>query len=207
MARYHINPNTDEPGICRAHSGRCPFGSADEHFDSPEAARVAFEQSNSGRTFTKAVKRVERDVAIEANPSDFDSVAVPDFSRVGRAVSAGARGLLSGFVGGKTYEKTIADAKERANYATAYYDRKNLKNERQSSFLESNARVASASVASRTKDALGAARSARVAADASRIAAYTSVSSNPDSVKNALAARGSSSSKISLGSAAAKFSW
>lgn len=43
MARYHINEK-GEPGLCKAKPGNCPLGSADEHHDSPEAARAAYEQ-------------------------------------------------------------------------------------------------------------------------------------------------------------------
>ena len=41
VARYHIN-SKGEPGVCKAQQA-CPFGDASEHYDSPEAAREAFE--------------------------------------------------------------------------------------------------------------------------------------------------------------------
>jgi len=41
---YHVN-NSGEAGACKAAKGKCPFGSADEHFTSAEAARVAYESS------------------------------------------------------------------------------------------------------------------------------------------------------------------
>ena len=45
MARYHINPKTGNPGICRAKKS-CPFGNIEtEHFDSQEAARSAYEMT------------------------------------------------------------------------------------------------------------------------------------------------------------------
>ena len=44
MAKYHINPTTGEPSICRARV-RCPFGDLETgHYSSAEAARVAYEQ-------------------------------------------------------------------------------------------------------------------------------------------------------------------
>jgi hypothetical protein len=43
MTRYHINPRTGNPGICRAHVA-CPYGDLEkDHFDSKEAAREAYE--------------------------------------------------------------------------------------------------------------------------------------------------------------------
>lgn len=43
---FHVNPATGDPGQCKAEKGNCPFGSPDEHYDSPEEAREAYEQSN-----------------------------------------------------------------------------------------------------------------------------------------------------------------
>lgn len=44
MAKYHINPETGEPGECKAEI-KCRFGSPEEHYTSAEAARKAFEDS------------------------------------------------------------------------------------------------------------------------------------------------------------------
>lgn len=41
---YHIHPVTGTPALCRAQKGHCPFGARQEHFDSKEAARSAFEE-------------------------------------------------------------------------------------------------------------------------------------------------------------------
>lgn len=43
MAKYHINPATGNPNLCRATKGWCPFGGHGEHFPSKEAARDAYE--------------------------------------------------------------------------------------------------------------------------------------------------------------------
>lgn len=52
MTKYHVNPATGNPGACRA-TQRCPFGSLEEdHFDSPEQARGAYEASQ-GNSFAK----------------------------------------------------------------------------------------------------------------------------------------------------------
>jgi hypothetical protein len=42
---YHINAKGDA-GLCKAVKGNCPFGDADEHFTTPEAARAAFEKAS-----------------------------------------------------------------------------------------------------------------------------------------------------------------
>lgn len=41
---YHLNAK-GEPGLCKA-VNKCPFGKADDHFTTPEAARTAFEKKN-----------------------------------------------------------------------------------------------------------------------------------------------------------------
>lgn len=42
MATYHINPETGNPGLCKAVQ-RCPFGASDDHFSTKEDARKAYE--------------------------------------------------------------------------------------------------------------------------------------------------------------------
>jgi len=46
MTLFHLNPATGEPGVCSAQSGRCPFGSPEEHFSSAAKARKSFEAAN-----------------------------------------------------------------------------------------------------------------------------------------------------------------
>ncbi len=58
-AKYHVNSETGDAGLCRAEHGKCPFGSADEHYDSPLKARDAFEQAQSG-SFIKHVSGFAR---------------------------------------------------------------------------------------------------------------------------------------------------
>lgn len=48
MAKYHINPATGNPNVCRAQAGGCPFASADNHYDTKEDARTAYEASMDG---------------------------------------------------------------------------------------------------------------------------------------------------------------
>jgi (p)ppGpp synthase/HD superfamily hydrolase len=47
MAKYHINPDTGVPGICRAKSS-CPFGGVDDHYDSREQAITGYEKQMEG---------------------------------------------------------------------------------------------------------------------------------------------------------------
>ncbi len=54
MALFHINTETGNAGKCSATQGKCPFGSADNHFSSEEAARAAFEANHS--TFAQSEK-------------------------------------------------------------------------------------------------------------------------------------------------------
>jgi len=52
MTKYHINPETGNPGVCRA-TKRCRFGDLEsDHFESKEAARAAFEQRQQSSTVT-----------------------------------------------------------------------------------------------------------------------------------------------------------
>lgn len=54
MSRYHINPNTGQPGRCSAVIS-CPFGDAEsDHYDSAAEARSAYEASQDGATFKPA---------------------------------------------------------------------------------------------------------------------------------------------------------
>lgn len=58
MNRYHVNPETGNPNICRAVKGGCPFGGEEAHFDSKNDARKAFERFNSANGAPKLKKRV-----------------------------------------------------------------------------------------------------------------------------------------------------
>lgn len=56
MAKFHVNPNTGEPGPCRA-VHQCRFGvSEDKHFNSPEEARADYENKMSEQLMPRAFK-------------------------------------------------------------------------------------------------------------------------------------------------------
>jgi hypothetical protein len=40
---FHVNPQTGNPGVCRAKEGNCPFGAEAPHYDSKDAARAGYE--------------------------------------------------------------------------------------------------------------------------------------------------------------------
>lgn len=67
MAKFHINPKTGEPGKCSADNGNCPFGSADQHYTSIDAARAAFEENNS--TFPLSLKEMNAQAKATADPA------------------------------------------------------------------------------------------------------------------------------------------
>lgn len=39
MVKYHINPETQTPSLCRAKRGKCPFGGPDKHYNTYEEAQ------------------------------------------------------------------------------------------------------------------------------------------------------------------------
>lgn len=60
--KYHIR-DSGEPGRCIAQPGHCKYGSESEHHSSPEDARTAYEQSQSGSAVTTLTKASEKDAA------------------------------------------------------------------------------------------------------------------------------------------------
>lgn len=49
MNKYHINPKTGKPGICRAKT-QCRFGEASDHYDTPAAAQEGYEEMMKANT-------------------------------------------------------------------------------------------------------------------------------------------------------------
>lgn len=68
MAKFHINSN-GEPGKCSATQGKCPFGGAEDHFTSIEAAREQAERqlsdANGWSSKRKGGAPVEEKISIE----------------------------------------------------------------------------------------------------------------------------------------------
>lgn len=62
MPKFHVNPETGNPGVCEAEIA-CRFKlDANEHFTSAEAARAAFEE-RMGSSFSKSTVTRIRDIA------------------------------------------------------------------------------------------------------------------------------------------------
>lgn len=57
MTKYHINPTTGNPGICRAEAGKCPHGANAPHFNSKEEAREAFEKQQGAQSAPAATRQ------------------------------------------------------------------------------------------------------------------------------------------------------
>jgi len=53
MSKYHVNPETGNPGVCKATTGNCPFGSDDLHFNTKWEARISYEQSQRDEILKK----------------------------------------------------------------------------------------------------------------------------------------------------------
>lgn len=56
MAKYHINPQTGNEGLCRAEKGKCRFGGDESHFTSRDGARAAYEEQQRMNPSLKRVK-------------------------------------------------------------------------------------------------------------------------------------------------------
>lgn len=48
LMSYHVNPKSGNVGLCKATKGGCPFGGADEHFESKREAQVHYEAQQQG---------------------------------------------------------------------------------------------------------------------------------------------------------------
>jgi hypothetical protein len=78
MARYHINPETGNPGKCSAQAGNCPFGDDLAHYSSPEEAREAYEVDQEIEHLIATIRKDTPEESIEAmitNALNFDSIA------------------------------------------------------------------------------------------------------------------------------------
>lgn len=89
MARFHINPVTGEPGQCRAQQA-CPFGGANEHFDSRSEAMEHFEEVMAGMTLPEPTAKDELRERLVAE-AEKEVLA----EQAGQAAYIGKDGLLS----------------------------------------------------------------------------------------------------------------
>lgn len=90
--KYHINPRTGNPGICRA-TIQCRFGGASSHFTSKEEARADYEEtqerlSRKATSPKEAVENLEKD--FKRGTETLDSVRRTDGSVFGSSVQSRA---------------------------------------------------------------------------------------------------------------------
>jgi len=67
MSKFHIN-SKGEPGICKATSGGCPFGSVEEHYSSKEEAILAYEKIQEANLVSTLKRIADSEVA----PTELD---------------------------------------------------------------------------------------------------------------------------------------
>jgi len=79
MTVYHINPETGNPGICRANKKPCPHGGAENHFESKEEARASFEKRQQP-SFNKVKK-------YDPNTAEVKEVDKSMYSSAGTAIN------------------------------------------------------------------------------------------------------------------------
>lgn len=74
MPKYHVNPETGEPGRCTAKVGNCLYGDSAPHFETKEAAHQHFEATQVG-SFASAEKKSSLPAyakAVLRNPPEFE---------------------------------------------------------------------------------------------------------------------------------------
>ncbi len=95
MARYHINPHTGNPGVCRA-KNNCPYGNLEtEHFDSQEAARAAYESGQLDSAFATLRKTTAQVVdEVLANATSLGGNLQKKLSHIEKNLEAEARRVV-----------------------------------------------------------------------------------------------------------------
>lgn len=68
-AKFHVN-GAGETGKCSAQEGNCPFGGSDQHHDTPEKARAAYEESQSDANLLAGLKKSKDFVAVSPVPKE-----------------------------------------------------------------------------------------------------------------------------------------
>jgi len=110
MSKYHVNPETGNPGVCKAEK-QCRFGGAAEHFSSPEAARSGYEKA-----MTTSDVPLSKRLAKGAVPKTKEA---PKYEAVKSDGTRGFSVTISGKLGGGTetrtiYAKTASEARKKA---------------------------------------------------------------------------------------------
>jgi len=90
MAKFHINPETGNPGKCSAADGNCPYGSNAPHFSSAEDARSAYEAAQGGAFLSTAQK-------ITLTKADAKKLTFPRERDIGEPYAYGLASEISNF--------------------------------------------------------------------------------------------------------------
>lgn len=69
MAKYHVTKDGN-PGLCTATVKPCPLGEPDEHYDTPEQAREAYEKAMEAVP-ELSYKKYNKDVTVELSQTSF----------------------------------------------------------------------------------------------------------------------------------------
>ena len=73
MPKYHINPETGNPGQCKAKGDNCPYGGAESHYPSAANARRAYELSMGPATVEAARRSAEEKAQQQADATPSSS--------------------------------------------------------------------------------------------------------------------------------------
>jgi hypothetical protein len=112
---FHIN-TAGNAGECKAQKGGCPFGSADEHFATPEAARDNFEKKMADKTVTSAKAAPRFKVSGSFGAGEIKVEPLPKEMRNGEKITLPAGRY---FVGDPCYTAGKDDAAWQAWCSTA----------------------------------------------------------------------------------------
>lgn len=108
MPKYHINPATGNPNVCRARAGGCPFASEDNHYDTKEDARAAYEASMDGSLVSFA-----GEARMDAHQSKSDFGVSPNARAGGeQAIDSGLEKDVKGMSTSEHIEDLIASIRD-----------------------------------------------------------------------------------------------
>lgn len=72
MTKFHVNHETGNAGPCKAQKGGCPFGGENEHYDTVEDARRAYEKVKEGTPWGSVAKKKKTTAPPAPSPADVE---------------------------------------------------------------------------------------------------------------------------------------
>jgi hypothetical protein len=69
VIKYHLNPFSGEPKVCKATVGKCPWGGPADHYESESSARGAYEIQKQNEVLPSPVKTIEINTSFITNSS------------------------------------------------------------------------------------------------------------------------------------------